>query len=93
VAGGAGPVGGEPVGGDDKPHAGNERLLAGRAVGVFVLPHPAGEVAGVDVPEPGGLADPSGPKQGVGARVARIGHLVVLVEGGDVPGDVGRDRN
>ncbi|MEE9287908.1 MAG: hypothetical protein V3W33_07515, partial [Gammaproteobacteria bacterium] len=92
MAGGAGPVGGQAVCRDEEPEAGDKGILAGRAVGVFVFPYPSREVPGIDVAEPDRLADSSGPQQGIRGRIIRVGHLIVLVERGDVPGNVRRDR-
>src|ERR1700736_968303 len=64
--------------------------LAAGTAGVFVPADPAGQVAGVDELEAGGLPNPGGPKQGLGCGVVGVLHLVVLVEGRHVPGDAGR---
>src|SRR5580658_1859214 len=66
----------------------------GCAVGasrVFPFADHAGEIAGVDVAKSGLAADFDGAQQVFGVGVARIGHLIVAVEGGDVPGNVGGD--
>lgn len=72
MAGGAGAGGGDVVFPDMKPEAGDEESLARGAKRVFVLPHPAGKVAGIDVAQPGRLADPSRFEQGKGGGVVRV---------------------
>src|SRR5688572_29679325 len=55
-----------------------------------VLPptHPSGDVSRVDEVESLLRADLAGADQDVGLRVAHAAELVILVEGGHVPGDV-----
>ncbi len=53
----------------------------------------ARQVARIDVVQPGLLPDLGGADQGLGGRVFRIGHFIVPVEGGHVPGDVVGNRS
>src|SRR3990170_4766780 len=55
---------------------------------VLVEPNPAGQVAGVDETQPGVLPDTRGAQQRRRGRVTVAGHLVVRMEGGDVPWDL-----
>ena len=57
MARGTGTSRGEPVCSNEKTVAGNERVLAGPAVGVFLLADPTRDVSSVDVAETGRLAD------------------------------------
>jgi len=50
-----------------------------------------GRFPGVDEVQPGLATDLGGPQQAARRGVVRVGHPVVLVEGGHVPGDVRRD--
>src|SRR3989442_5327212 len=81
---------GEPVLEDAVADPPDQGRLAARAAGVLVASHPAGEVARVDVLQTGRLTDPGGPEQRLRRGVVGVLHLVVLMEGGDVPGDAGR---
>ena len=51
----------------------------------------AGKIAGVDVTKARARPDLGGAQQVFGPRVAGIGHLVVLVKRGDMPGNVCRN--
>src|SRR3954462_3558584 len=53
--------------------------------------HLPGQIAGIDVAEPGLLADLDSTQQGLDWSVGRFFHLVVGMEGGDVPRDIRRD--
>src|ERR1700737_3843851 len=81
---------GQPIVQDSVADPADQGGLAAGAAGVLVSAHPAGQVAGVDVPEAGRPPDAAPPKQGLRRGVVGILHFVVLVEGGDVPGDAGR---
>ena len=66
--------------------------LAVVAAGVFPFADLAGEVAGVDVSDAGLLAVFDDVHQIIGRRAAiAIGHFVIGMEGGDVPGHEGID--
>src|SRR5437879_5785619 len=84
----AAPIG-EPIVEDSVADPVDQRGLAAGTAGVLVTAHPAGQVAGIHVLEAGRLADPRRTEQGLDGSVVRVLHLVVLVEGGDVPGDAG----
>lgn len=68
-----------------------QSFVALRAAGIFPFADFAGKVSSVDVAEAGLAADFYGSEQIFRSGIARVGHLVVTVEGGDVPGNVGRD--
>src|SRR2546430_6083522 len=70
-----------------------QRRLARGAAGVFVAADPARKVAGIDVLQAGRLADRRRPEQGLRRRVVGVLHLVILVEGGHVPWDAGREAS
>jgi len=67
--------------------------VALRAAGVFPGADPAGEIAGIDVAQAGGLADFGSLQQifDVGIALAVSLHFVVAVKCGYVPRDIGRD--
>src|SRR5271166_5946656 len=73
------------------PVTANQSLVTLRTASVFPGSHHAGEIAGVDVTEPGLLADFGGAQQVFNCGVALIIslHFVVRVKCGDVPRDVG----
>src|SRR5687767_7384062 len=56
--------------------------------GVLPPTHPSGDVSRVDEVESLLRADLAGADQDVGRRVAHAAELVILVEGGHMPGDV-----
>src|SRR6202035_1657098 len=87
----AGSAAGEPVVEDSVADPANQGGLAAGAARVLVAAHPAGQGSSGDVLEGGLLSNAGGPQQGLRRGVVRVLHLVVLVEGGDVPRDAGRD--
>src|SRR6266576_1419047 len=86
----AAPPPGEPVFEDAIADPADQGRLAARAAGVFVAADPTGKVARVDVLQAGRLTDAGGPEQRLGCGVVGVLHPVVLVEGGDMPGDARR---
>src|SRR6266851_8970857 len=68
-------------------------VVAVRTARVFPFADHAGKISSVDVTKARLAADFDGAQQVVSGRVARdiVLHLIVAVEGGHVPGDVGRD--
>src|SRR2546428_13604447 len=70
----------------------DEEAAAAGAVRVLEIADPPGEVSRVDELEALLLPDGGRPDQSRHGSVVRVGHLVVLVERGDVPRDFGRDR-
>src|SRR5215831_13549209 len=89
AAGKAVPFGGEVVVANQIAVTADHGLPAIGAARVFEIAHPSGEVTGVDVAQARLLTDVGGAKEILGASVGWIFHLVILVKGGDVPGDVG----
>src|SRR5882762_4751910 len=71
----------------------DQSLAALCAAGIFPLADFTGEISGVDVAQSRLLADFDGAQQIFGTGVAWAGHLVVAVERGDVPGNIGRDAS
>ena len=69
----------------------NELLAAVGAIGVLPGADVARGVAGIDEAQALLGADLGGADELRRGRVRRVGHLVVLVKGGDVPGDVAAD--
>src|SRR5277367_2942438 len=69
----------------------DQSVAAHGAASVFPRAYLAREIAGVDVAEAGLAADFSGMEQIFGTRISWTGHLVVAVECGYMPGNVGRD--
>src|SRR5213596_2132028 len=67
----------------------DEQVAAVRAVGVLPPPDPAGKVPGIDELKARPRTDLARPEQRLWRRVVGVGHLVVLVERGNVPGDLG----
>src|SRR5438094_3251719 len=87
----ADPMPGQSVFQDSIAKPPHQRRLARGAASVFVTADPTRKVACIDVLQAGRLADRRRPEQGLRRRVVRVLHLVVLVEGGHVPGDAGRE--
>ena len=61
------------------------------AMSIFQILHPPGKIASVDVAQSSFTADGGGAQQIFGTRICGRSHFVVLVKGGHVPRDVGRD--
>src|SRR3990170_2736689 len=91
-AGGAAALRGDMVLQDAVSVAGHQQGATPPAAGVLVLADAPRQVAGVDVSQAGLAPDLRRPQEGSDGRVVGVCHLVVLVEGRHVPGDVGRDR-
>src|SRR3989454_7914993 len=87
----ADPMPGQSVFQDSIANPPHQRRLARGAARVFIAADPARKVAGIDVLQAGRLPDRRRSEQGLRRRVIRVLHLVVLVEGGHVPGDAGRE--
>src|SRR5207253_6280280 len=85
------PTSRQPVFQDAIAKPAHQRRLARGAAGVFVASDRARKIAGIDVLQAGRLTDRGSSEQGLRRRVVRVLHLVVLVEGGHVPGDAGRE--
>src|SRR5438105_7715844 len=85
------PTSRQPVFQDAIAKPAHQRRLARGAAGVFVASDPARKIAGIDVLQAGRLTDRGSSEQGLRRGVVRVLHLVVLVEGGHVPGDAGRE--
>src|SRR5262245_27165832 len=92
AAAGALALGGNVVRADEEAVPLDEGFLAAGAAGVFPGADLAGAVAGVDEVQPLLGADLGGADEHAAVGVGRVGHLVVAVEAGDVPGDVAADR-
>src|SRR5262249_18539614 len=88
---GTGAVGRNAVAQYTKTPAFDHRGLAVRAARVFELAELARQVARVDVTQSRGASDFGRPLQSFRRSVLRPQHLVIFVEGGDVPGNVGGD--
>src|SRR5579864_265100 len=73
------------------PVALDEGLFALRTTGILPFPNHAREISGIDVTKSSLPPDFDGTQQIVRARIARAGHLVVLVEGRDMPWDIPRN--
>ena len=71
----------------------DQTLLACWAGGVLIRVDPARKIPGIYKLQPGLLANLSRPDQYIDSGVLRIGHAVILVEGGDMPGDIRRYRD
>ncbi len=71
----------------------DQRGPAGGATRVLPGTNLARKVAGVDETQSFGGADLCRTDQSPSAGRLRLGHLVILVEGGDVPGNVRADRD
>src|SRR5258707_5892459 len=65
----------------------DQSFVALRAARVFPLANSSWEIAGVDISQPGFATDFDGTQEVIRARVARIGHLVIAVECGNMPGN------
>src|SRR5437667_6497805 len=72
---------------DPVAHSTDQGRRTTGAAGVFIRADAAWQVAGVDVLEAGRLANGRRPQQCLRCCVVGVLHLVVLVEGGHVPGD------
>ena len=83
--------GGETVAEHLKAAAGDQRLAARRAAGVFESAGGAGKIAGVNIAEAGGRADFRGPEQRFTRRLRGAGHFEIRMEGRNVPGNIARD--
>ena len=91
AAGWAFAIRGEVVFAHQVTEAVDELLPAFRAIGVLPGADVAGGVAGIDKAQARFGADLRRADELRGSRVRRVGHLVVFVKGGDVPGNVAAD--
>src|SRR3989442_11938711 len=89
AARGAPPVRAYPLLFDPVPDTLDEQVAAIWAIGVLPAADPTREVAGVDELEAGARPDVTRAEQRVRRGVVGVGHLVVLVERGHVPRDLG----
>ncbi len=69
----------------------DQRLAAVVTMCVFQISNQSGEITRVDIAKPRFLSNFRGPEQIAGCGVFRTGHLIVLVEGGHMPGNIRRD--
>ena len=81
----------QPVVFDQISIAPNQYFATLMAVRIFQILYPPGKVASVDIAQSCFTADSGGAQQILGTRISGRRHFVVLVKGGDVPGDVGRN--
>ena len=88
---GAGALSGQMVGVQRIPRALDQQCAAMGAVGVLIVLRPSGDVPGIHMLQPSLLANLSRAHQRSDRGGRRVGHLVVRVKGGHVPGDIGRN--
>src|SRR5690349_7833561 len=58
------------------------------AMGAFEVADGPGQVSGINVMKPGPASNFSGPLQVLGTGIPRARHLVILMERGDMPGNI-----
>ena len=71
----------------------DEQRLAAGAAGILPIPDPARPVARIHVVQPFLLSNLHRTQERLDRCVVRILHFVIGMEGGHVPGDVGRDAH
>src|SRR4026208_1304811 len=69
----------------------DQQFVARRAVSVFPAAHSSRKISGVDVTKSGLATDFASANQLFGGRVGVVHHSVILMECGDVPGNVRRN--
>ena len=67
----------------------DEQGVTGGTIGILKIPDLAGKISDIDKVESRFLADLGGPKKRFHGRILRVRHLVIFMECGDMPGDIG----
>src|SRR2546427_4001755 len=92
AAGGTAPVGSDALLFDDVPIPFDQHVAAIGAIRVLPAPYTTRQISRIHESQPGPRADLTRAEQRRCRRIVGVGHLIVLVERRDVPGNLRRHR-